>query len=95
VLFAGPSITFADRRYLQRAIGVSQSQASASGYAVFDAHAGTEAIGLGLSATRFITPRWLVNVDAAINRLCGSARESPITQQETQHVLALSVIYGW
>lgn len=95
VLFAGPSITFADRRYLQRVIGVSKSQASASGYPVFDAHAGLNAIGLGLSATRFINSRWLVNVDAAINRLCGSARESPITQQDTQHVVALSVIYEW
>ncbi len=95
VLFAGPSITFADHRYLQKVFGVTETQSLASGYPVFDTHAGTNSVGVGLSATRFITNHWLVNADAAINRLRGSASESPITQERTQRVLALSVLYKW
>ena len=95
VMLAGPSITFADRQYQQKAFGVSATQALASGFPAYDAHGGATAVGLGFSATRFITPRWLITADAAVNRLLGSARESPITQSPIQGVLALSIAYRW
>jgi outer membrane scaffolding protein for murein synthesis (MipA/OmpV family) len=63
--------------------------------AVYDAHAGSDAAGFGFSATGFVTDHWLINVDAAVNRLLGSARESPITQKTVQHALGLSVAYAW
>ena len=37
---------------------------------------------MGFSATRFVTDHWLVNFDAAFNRLLDSAGDSPITQQD-------------
>jgi len=74
---------------------VTPSQALASGYPVYDAHAGTNAVGIGFSATRFITDHWLINMDAAVNHLLGSARESPITQRTVQRALALSFAYTW
>jgi outer membrane scaffolding protein for murein synthesis (MipA/OmpV family) len=95
VMFAGPSITFADRRYSQKEFGVTPAQALASGYPVYDAHAGANAVGFGLSASRFITSRWLINADAAVDHLLGSAGDSPITQRRLQRVLALSVAYDW
>jgi outer membrane scaffolding protein for murein synthesis (MipA/OmpV family) len=95
IMFAGPSITYANHRYLQREFGVTPAQALASGYPVYDAHAGTNAVGFGFSATRFITDHWLINMDAAVNRLLGSARESPITQKTVQRALALSCAYTW
>jgi outer membrane scaffolding protein for murein synthesis (MipA/OmpV family) len=95
IMFAGPSITYADHRYLQTEFGVTPAQALASGYPIFDPHAGTSAVGFGFSATRFITDHWLINLDTAVNHLLGSARESPITQRTVQRVLTLSFGYSW
>jgi outer membrane scaffolding protein for murein synthesis (MipA/OmpV family) len=95
VMFAGPSFTYADHRYMQKEFGVTTTQSIASGYPVYDAHAGSDAVGFGFSGTGFITEHWLINLDTAVNRLLGSARESPITQKTTQHAFALSVAYQW
>jgi outer membrane scaffolding protein for murein synthesis (MipA/OmpV family) len=95
VMFAGPSITLATHRYLQSEYGVTPAQSLASGHPVFDPHAGMVNVGVGFSATRFITDQWLLNVDAAINRLKGSPDVSPVTESSTQRVLALSIDYQW
>jgi len=95
VMFAGPSITFADHRYLQREFGVTPAQSLASGHPEFDPHAAAEAVGVGFSATRFVTAHWLLNLDAAISKLKGSPDVSPITERSTQRVLAVSVDYQW
>jgi outer membrane scaffolding protein for murein synthesis (MipA/OmpV family) len=95
IMFAGPSFTYADHRYMQKEFGVTTTQSIASGYPVYDAHAGSNAMGFGFSATGFITEHWLVNLDGAVNRLLGSAAYSPITQKTTQHVIALSLGYMW
>ena len=65
VMFAGPSITLATHRYLQSEYGVTPEQSLASGHPVFDPHAGMVSVGVGFSATRFITHHWLLNLDAA------------------------------
>jgi outer membrane scaffolding protein for murein synthesis (MipA/OmpV family) len=106
VMFAGPSVTFADRRHMQTAFGVNGSQAMASGYRVFNAHGGLNAAGLGFSATRILNSRWLLNANLAVNHLLGSARDSPFTHERqklggaeavvlTGGALALSVVYTW
>jgi outer membrane scaffolding protein for murein synthesis (MipA/OmpV family) len=95
VMFAGPAITFANHRYLQKEFGVSAAQAAASGYARFDARAGATTEGVGFSATGFLTTHWLVNVEGTLSRLLGSARDSPITQRRTQRMVSLAVGYSW
>jgi outer membrane scaffolding protein for murein synthesis (MipA/OmpV family) len=95
VMFAGPSITFADHRYLQSEFGVTPTQSLASGHPVFSPNAGEEAVGVGFSATRFISDHWLLNLDAAISKLKGSADVSPVTEESTQRTLALSIAYHW
>jgi outer membrane scaffolding protein for murein synthesis (MipA/OmpV family) len=106
VMFAGPSVTFADRLHMQTTFGVNESQALASGYPVYAAHGGMNAVGFGFTATRIISSRWLVNANLAVNRLLGSARDSPITHEPPQKAtvadlaltggaLALSVVYSW
>jgi outer membrane scaffolding protein for murein synthesis (MipA/OmpV family) len=95
VMFAGPSITFANRQYMRKVFGVSAVQAADSSYQVYDAHGGNMAVGLGFSASRFITPHWLVNADLAWNRLRGSAADSPITQTGIQGVVEVSSAYRW
>ncbi|MEP6549039.1 MAG: MipA/OmpV family protein [Gammaproteobacteria bacterium] len=95
VMFAGPSVTFATHRYLQSEFGVTAAQSLASGHPVFDPHAGESAVGVGFSATRFITAHWLLNLDAAISKFKGSPDVSPITERSTQRVIALSIDYQW
>ena len=95
VMFAGPSVTFATHRYLQSEFGVTPAQSLASGHPVFDPHAGEAAVGVGFSATRFLTDHWLLNVDAALTKLKGSPDISPITERSTQRELAVSIDYQW
>jgi outer membrane scaffolding protein for murein synthesis (MipA/OmpV family) len=95
VMFAGPSATFGTHHYLQSEFGVTPEQSLASGHPVFDAHAGIEAVGVGFSATGFITKHWLANVDAAITKLRSGAEISPITESATQRELAFSIDYQW
>jgi outer membrane scaffolding protein for murein synthesis (MipA/OmpV family) len=95
VMFAGPSITLATHRYLQSEFGVTPAQSLASGHPVFDAHAGMQSVGVGFSATRFLTDHWLLNIDAALTKLKGSPDVSPVTETSTQRELAFSINYQW
>ena len=95
VMFAGPSITLATHRYLQSEFGVTPAQSLASGHPAFDPHAGTAAVGVGFSATQFLTDHWLLNLDSALSRLKGSPDVSPIPERRTQRVLVLSASYLW
>ncbi len=93
VMFLGPSVTWANRSYLQKEFGVTQGQSLASGDPIFNVHGGTNSVGLGFSATKFITQHWLLNADLSYSRLLGSAADSPITETRVQRALALSVDY--
>jgi outer membrane scaffolding protein for murein synthesis (MipA/OmpV family) len=95
IMFAGPSITVADRLYQQHLYGVSPAQAMASGRPEYAAHGGANSVGFGFSATRIIADHWLINADSAANWLLGSARASPLSQSTLQAVLALSIAYSW
>jgi outer membrane scaffolding protein for murein synthesis (MipA/OmpV family) len=95
VMFAGPSVTLATHRYLQSEFGVTPSQSLASGHPVFDPHAGMVGVGVGFSATRFLSDRWLLNLDAAISKFKGSPDVSPLTERSTQREIAMSVDYQW
>jgi outer membrane scaffolding protein for murein synthesis (MipA/OmpV family) len=96
VMFAGPSITLATRHYLQTLYGVTPDQSLASGHPAYDIHdSGTNKAGVGFSATKFVTKGFLVNVDVAISQLRGSPTRSPLTEERTQRVLALSFAYQW
>jgi outer membrane protein len=94
-MFAGPSLTFSNRQYSQKVFGVSATQAADSAYRAYNAHGGGQAFGLGFSATRFLTPHWLINTDMAWNQLLGSSNDSPITQSHVQGILELSSEYRW
>jgi outer membrane scaffolding protein for murein synthesis (MipA/OmpV family) len=96
VMFAGPSITLATHHYLQTMYGVSPEQSLASGHPAYEIpHAGTSAVGVGFSATKFVTAHWLLNVDAAVSQIRGTPAQSPIIESRTQKTLALSVDYQW
>ena len=96
VMFAGPSITLATHEYMQNLYGVTPQQSLASGHPAYQiTHTGTSAAGVGFSATKFITKHWLINLDTAISQIRGSPSRSPLVEERTQRVLALSVDYQW
>jgi outer membrane scaffolding protein for murein synthesis (MipA/OmpV family) len=96
VMFAGPSITLATHHYLQTLYGVTPEQSLLSGHPVYELpRDGTSAAGVGFSASKFLTPHWILNLDSAINQIRGSASRSPLVERRTQRVLALSVDYQW
>jgi outer membrane scaffolding protein for murein synthesis (MipA/OmpV family) len=96
VMFAGPSITLGTTHYLQTLYGVTPQQSLASGHPVYNIpHSGTVAAGVGFSATKFVTKHLLLNLDAAINQLRGSAAHSPVVEQRTGRVIAVSLDYHW
>lgn len=91
--FVGPTITAANTRYMTTYYGVSHSQAGATHYKYYKAHGGLQAAGLGLSADYFMTPHFILSVNAAYSRLLGSAASSPITQTPNQAIIALAILY--
>jgi outer membrane scaffolding protein for murein synthesis (MipA/OmpV family) len=96
VMFAGPSITLATHHYLQTLYGVTPEQSLMSGHPAYEIKDnGTNAAGVGFSATKFLTPHWLLNLDSAIDQIRGEASRSPLVERRTQRVLALSVDYNW
>lgn len=92
-LFAGPSITFADGRYMQSYFGVSSAQAVNSEFRPFDAYGGVKRAGFGVTAIYQITDQWLLASDGAAQRLLGAAARSPIVESKAQFTIDLSAVY--
>lgn len=97
VMFAGPSISVASRHYMQTLYGVTPGQSLASGHPVYeiDRSFGTSAVGVGFSATAFLTSHLLLNLDAALNQIRGAPAHSPLIERRTQRAAILSMAYMW
>jgi outer membrane scaffolding protein for murein synthesis (MipA/OmpV family) len=95
-MFLGPSITVANKRYLQDMYGVTnQESASSRHVAYLIKQSGIEATGLGFSATWTLSRHYLVNIDAAINYLGHIPSDSPLVERASGHVVAMSFDYTW
>ena len=95
-MFFGPSITVANRRYLQDMYGVTNQESAGLRHVAYSInHKGIEAVGLGFSATWTLSRHYLVNVDAAINHLGHVPSDSPLVECASGHVVALSFDYAW
>lgn len=95
VVFLGPSVTFANTRYMQAYFGVGTAQAAGSSahFPVYDAEGGMENASFGTSAIYHFTAQWFVDTDIAWERLVAAAGNSPIVQGRDQ--LGVSVIIGY
>ncbi len=94
VVFVGPSVTVADRRSIEANFGVTPAQAMPhSEFPIYQAHGGLRNTNFGIDAVYHFTEHWFLNGDAAVERLIGSAGESPIAQAKDQ--LAASLILGY
>ncbi len=86
----------ATAHYKQVVYGVDEQQSLASGHPVFNFNSsGTTDAGVGFSATKFVGSHFLINLDAAISQVRGRASRSPLVEQRTQRVLAVSFEYHW
>jgi outer membrane scaffolding protein for murein synthesis (MipA/OmpV family) len=82
-VFVGPSVTLADDQYMNAYFGVSPRHAAPhSQFHTFEAHGGLKNANFGLTALYHFTDHWFVDVDAGIERLLGSAAESPLIQSK-------------
>jgi outer membrane scaffolding protein for murein synthesis (MipA/OmpV family) len=93
VWFVGPTVTLADSRYMNAYFGVSQVQAADTHYRRYKASAGFKSAGLGVSSDYFVTAHTIISVDAAFNRLLGSAANSPITRSKYEAVVSVAALY--
>src|SRR5258706_6532636 len=91
--FAGPGLTWVDRRHMQTYFGVSAEQAARSGLPAFDAGAGVSSMRLSAGAAYRIDPRWRLIGIYSLGRLQGDAAASPIIVTRTQNSLFVSAIY--
>jgi outer membrane scaffolding protein for murein synthesis (MipA/OmpV family) len=91
--FAGPSLTFADSKYMNAWFGIDQQQAAESQYSYYHASAGLKSAGFGVSAIWFFQKHWFAACDFALEQLVGSAAHSPVTQRSSNGVLDLSINY--
>jgi outer membrane scaffolding protein for murein synthesis (MipA/OmpV family) len=94
VMFAGPSVTLATHHYLQTLYGVTPEQSLSSGHRPYEISTNdTCADGIGFGANKYLNEHWMLNLEAAVNQITGSASRSPLVERRTQHVLALSINY--
>jgi outer membrane protein len=94
-LFAGPGLTWADRRHMQTFFGVTADQAARSGYLEFAAKAGVSSIRLSAGSAYQLAPDWRIAALFTLARLEGDAGASPIVASRTQQSLFASVLYLW
>jgi outer membrane protein len=91
--FAGPGLTWSDRRRMQTFFGVTADQSARSGLPEFDASAGVDSVRLSTGAAYRIDARWRLVGIYSLARLQGDAAASPITEERTQNSLLASAIY--
>ncbi|WP_436024236.1 MipA/OmpV family protein [Trinickia sp. LjRoot230] len=91
--FAGPTVTFADSRYMNSWFGVNAAESARSGLRQYHASAGVKSAGFGVAATWMPRKHWLITGNVAYQQLVGSAADSPITQRRGSGAFDLSVNY--
>lgn len=92
-LSAGPLIDFADSDYMRTWFGVTQGQASASGFRAYSPQGGIEDIGASAMLTYHYTQHILLNTFLNVKELVGDAADSPITESATQVTGGVSIGY--
>ncbi|HEY1506899.1 MAG TPA: MipA/OmpV family protein [Stellaceae bacterium] len=82
-VFVGPEITFADSRYMQAYFGINPGNTDAqSHFHNYSANGGLKDAKLGVAGLYHFNDHWFVDGDVGVERLLGSAVNSPITQTE-------------
>lgn len=94
VVFVGPSLTVANRQYMQSYFGITSPHAIPhSEFPTYSAHGGLKSAHFGLVAIYHLNEHWFFDGDLGGERLLGSADNSPIVQDRYQWVASLGFGY--
>jgi len=95
VVFVGPSVTFANGKYMEAYFGIDEQQALGSNEHLpfYTAHGGLKDASLGVNAVYNVTDHWFLDGDLSYERLLGSAAASPIVTARDQ--LGASLVVGY
>lgn len=77
------AVTLANRRYLQSWFGVDAEQSAATGYALYEPHAGVRDVAASLTLRGRLGERWMTMGSLGGSVLLGSAADSPLTHQRS------------
>jgi outer membrane scaffolding protein for murein synthesis (MipA/OmpV family) len=93
-IFVGPEVTLADSRYMQAYFGINPGNTDAqSNFHSYNAHGGFKDAKLGVAAFYHFNDHWFVDGDFGVERLLGSAVNSPITQTDWGWTVAATINY--
>jgi outer membrane scaffolding protein for murein synthesis (MipA/OmpV family) len=93
-IFAGPELTFADSRYMQAYFGINPGNTSSqSHFHNYSADGGLKDAKLGVAALYHFNDHWFVDGDFGVERLLGSAVNSPISQTDWGWTVAGTINY--
>lgn len=92
-LFTGPSVTFADARYMNAYFGVSPAQASRSEFTPYSPNGGLDRAGWGATAVWSFASHWWLEGAGAVQYLMGGAGHSPIVEDRAEFTANVNVLY--
>lgn len=92
-VFAGPGLSWADKKYTQSYFDVTSTQSANSGLSQFEAGPGVNAIRFSLGAFARFDQHWFGVATWSTSRLQGDAASSPITERRTQNQMLAAVAY--
>ena len=76
--------TWADEEHMMNYFGVSSKQSINSGKKRFSAESGIKSYGVSLGANYQISQNWSAFTNVSLDRLNGSAADSPISVEDNQ-----------
>ncbi len=92
-LFAGPTVSLANTKYMKSYFGVTPGQAANSPLRPYSPTSGAKDVGFGLSAAYLLSDNWVVVANSAYERLLGEAGNSPIVEDKSQFTVNLNLVY--
>jgi outer membrane scaffolding protein for murein synthesis (MipA/OmpV family) len=93
-VFVGPAVTIADDRYMRSYFGIGPGQAAPhSSFPLYHATGGFKNVNFGLTAIYHFTDNWFLDADVSVERLLGSAANSPIV--ESRYQVGSTIILGY
>ena len=94
-LGVGADVTAANAKYMQSYFGVSQAQATASGYRAYASGAGLRDVRTSASLSYSFNPRTSVMLGLGTSTLLGDAADSPLVQKKTSATALLVATYAF
>jgi outer membrane scaffolding protein for murein synthesis (MipA/OmpV family) len=89
----GASYAFGGARYMQAYFGITPQQAAASGYPVYDAHAGARDISVSAGARTELDRHWALFYGASASHLLGPAARSPLARSRDAWGASLGLVH--